>query len=171
MIQTYHTTEEITAIVRAVLPAGDTLRRAWEAVPEEDQAALVIAGQADIDACAWAGRRAVATQAGPWPRVVAGVAIAEAQLPDGVEAWSVAGIPGEVRVAHAVQSCYHAATHLGADGTMPRLDHAAQGITSMSAGGQAYAVDAIRADRPRNRLHPRARAVAARWLAQTAEAV
>jgi hypothetical protein len=178
MISTYHTAEEITAILAANLPHGDPIRRAWEGVNADDQPGLVLAAAADLDNCAWAGVRASCDQDGAWPRgccrgINACTGIdTEADLPEGIDAWSVAGLPGRFRVAHAIQAGWHASILLGADGgTQARLDDAARGIVAASGGGQSLSVDAGRADRPRLRLHPRARALVGRWLTHSAEVV
>jgi hypothetical protein len=183
MIDTYHTTEEISAILAAVVSHGDAVYRAWEAVTEEDRLGLVIAAAADLDACAWKGERASVSQVAAWPRVWArgcytdrdgqpsGIST-EAELPADVDAWSVAGLPGRFRAAHAIQAAHHAAVLLGADGGVTaRLDEAARGIVATSGGGQSVSVDAARADRPRMKLHPRARQLVAPWLARSAEVV
>lgn len=183
MIQTYHTPAEITAILTAMVPSRDPVRAAWEAVPAEEQAGLVVLGQEDLDACAWKGERASADQAAAWPRVadrsgycstdfaLGGISV-EATLPAGVEAWSVAGLPAGLRIAHAIQCGHHASVLMGADaGSQARLDDARRGIVSASGGGQSYSIDAARADRPRMQLHPKARALVARWLAHSAEGV
>jgi hypothetical protein len=161
MIQTYHTPAEITAILAVALPSRDTLRAAWEAVPSEEAAGLALLAQQDLDACAWKGQRASADQAAAWPRVarrgwncdtdyavhtslLAGIST-ESALPAGAEfdAWSVAGLPANLRIAHAVQSAHHAAVLYGADaGTQARLDDARRGIVSASGGGQSYAINA-----------------------------
>lgn len=198
MIQTYHTPAEINAIMVAMVPSRDTVRAAWEAVPAEERAGLVLLAQQDLDACAWVGQRASASQIAAWPRTPrvigrnhiasdsdawaqsssrtpaeAGIDI-ESPLPGGagVEAWSVAGIPANLRLAHAIQCGHHAAVLLGADaGSQARLDDARRGIVSASGGGQSYSIDAARADRPRAQLHPKARALVAQWLAHSAEGV
>ena len=192
MIQTYHTPAEITAILAVSLSSRDTLRAAWNAVPGEEAAGLALLAQQDLDACAWKGQRASATQEAAWPRVYlrghldhdqhvsgyAGYAAAgittESALPAGAEfdAWSVAGLPANLRIAHAIQSAHHAAVLYGADaGSQARLEDARRGIVSASGGGQSYSIDAARADRPRMQLHPKARALVARWLAHSAEGV
>lgn len=169
MIDTWHTTAEIDAVIAAVLPRTHDLRMAWEAADNDDKPALIATAQADMDAVAWAGVRASTTQTNSWPRVIRGETIAEAALPDGVAAWTVAGIPGAVRVAHAVQAAAHASQALGHDGTRKLLDDAAAGVVGVSGGGQSYSLDAERASRPRMRLHPLARQHAAVWLRHTAE--
>jgi hypothetical protein len=195
MITSYHTPAEITAILTAMVPSRDTVRAAWEAVPAEERAGLVLLAQQDLDACAWVGQRASASQIAAWPRrprvvrrnsdtdsaawstsayrtpAEAGIEI-ESPLPVGVEAWSVAGIPANLRLAHAIQCGHHAAVLMGADaGSQARLDDARRGIVSAAGGGQSYSIDAARADRPRNQLHPKARALVAQWLAHSAEGV
>lgn len=188
MILSYHTPAEISAILAVTVAGHDAVRRAWTAVPADQQLALIHAAQADLDACAWAGERATATQTSAWPRRPRGARAAwpdmvsrgadavgidvESDLPPGVTAWSRPGLPAAFRVAHAVQAGHHAAVLLGADGGVQgRLDNAARGVVSLSGGGQSVAVDAARADRPRLRLHPMARQMVAGFLAQTAEAL
>jgi hypothetical protein len=191
MIQTYHTPAEITAILAVSLSSRDTLRAAWNAVPGEEAAGLALLAQQDLDACAWKGQRASATQEAAWPRVslrghhdhehpmtiysghASGIST-ESSLPAGADfdAWTVAGLPANLRIAHAIQSAHHAAVLYGADaGSQARLEDARRGIVSASGGGQSYSIDAARADRPRMQLHPKARALVARWLAHSAEGV
>lgn len=176
MIQSYHTGMEISAILAACVAEQEPVRRAWEAVGDDNHAALAFDAQADLDACAWRGQRASSGQTAAWPRVGVGGINTESSLPGGagsdVTAWSVPGLPANLRIAHAIQAGWHAAILLGADGGVQgRLDDAARGIAGVSGGGQSFSIDPLRADRPRLRLHPKARALVAAWLAHTAEAI
>lgn len=144
----YLTVAETTAIIELHLPSTDERRTAWEALVEADQTICCRQAASDIDACLWKGR--ADSQEAMWPRIwdhgsasratddvitTDGTVIlpgGEMDLPDGIDAWSVASIPAGIRVCAAIQAAARAVRALGYDKTRQHLDAAHGGVTAKS---------------------------------------
>lgn len=147
----YLTVAETTAIIELHLPSTDERRTAWEGLSDADKTVCARQASADIDACLWKGRVSEPdSQTAMWPRIwdhrghveqrstideIDGTVIlpgGEMDLPDGIDAWSVASIPAGIRVCAALQAAARAVRALGYDKTRQHLDAAHGGVTAKS---------------------------------------
>lgn len=140
----YLTADETTTLLAAYLPSTDRRRVAFAALSADDQAVACERAALDFDAAPWIGTREEEGQAHAFPRTgVDGARVAVRDDPGipGGGAWSVEGIPYEVRVAVAIQTGLVALRGLGQDEGQQIRELAHQGVTSRGRGGKSASID------------------------------
>lgn len=164
----YQTVDEVTEKLAELLPSSDPRRAAWiaDGADEDDQLIACVQATMKLDALRYEGIPEDCDQLTAWPRLDRPCGRQIGPVAD-VGTETVAGLPVNLRAAHAIQAAAeHFANLTGQGGAIAAAEieaSIAAGLVSQSVKGRSESYDPRRAADAWNQVEPEVRRLLARY--------